>query len=128
MAETAIGIRKAKDFSRSKPRYVVGEFSGHFTDFIGEEFYPADIKPIEGHYLIIHYSPLGGGMDGWDSEEEFVGIAHTKKELSKKTLKCALDYAKYLGAKRNLPVINITRRYREGNLVQVASQSEDELA
>ena len=24
-------------------------------------------------------------MDGWDSEEEFVGIAHTKKELSKKT-------------------------------------------
>src|SRR3989344_7326891 len=56
------------------------------------------VKPVEGHYLIERHHYLGGGFGGWDSYEEFVGIAHSKEELPQKlhsvAVKIAKEYAK----------------------------------
>jgi len=55
--------------------------------------------PIQSHYLIEAYHPLGGGFGGWDSYREEVGIAHGKKDIPKQLRLTAILYAQKL-AKR----------------------------
>jgi len=55
--------------------------------------------PIQCHYYIEAYHTLGGGMGGWDSYTEDVGIAHGKKDIPKQLRLTAVSYARKL-AKR----------------------------
>ena len=83
-----------------------------------DKFYQAGIPPIEGHFLIEHNSPYGGGMGGWEEVNTFVGIAHSRKEIPEKVHGCALEYALKMSKKLRLPVTDQIRR-REGKLVDL---------
>ena len=56
----------------------------------------ADKPPIQSHYLIEAYHSLGGGMGGWNSYTEDVGVAHGKKDIPKQLRLTAVAYARKL--------------------------------
>jgi hypothetical protein len=63
---------------------------------------------IQGHYLIERYHYLGGGMGGWDSYSEKVGVAHGRKELSSKIYQCAIEQGKKLARKKRAEFVDKT--------------------
>lgn len=106
----SIFLTKSKKFKKDLTFIVIeGETINKYASTYCE-IGPSEESPIQGHYRIEVYHPLGGGEGGWDSYREPIGIAHGKKELPKQIRQCAFNYAQKLAKKSKEEFIDLTRR------------------
>jgi hypothetical protein len=103
-------LRKSNDFEKDLTYKILLEhpnYNNPATNVQSEHSYVRQarnevgglIEPVDGHILIEEHHSLGGGMGGWDSYADFIGMAHGKDNLPKKLHECAIFAAKELARK-----------------------------